>query len=407
MASILINDGVVIDYSEDGWDEYKKWLDGTYAYLSYSWADEGAAYALVAIDGKVYRTFSINKADATEFEASYRVSEATEALNPDRSQIVSDRNLVLGQVAFLRSDDGTQVMNINGDAAGATTVVWNGTGGGDTGGDWTRAGVGSESTASAKSGTNGLDTGVAALDDVSTFADATDSNIGGSFSQVSFWMQPKAFPRGATPTIRWQKVDGTESSKELRLESYVRNFDLDVWQKVTIPMSDFQLTGNVGKLVFTYRTSAGQRFWFDDVELTARGGGGPYIFDIEAPVNTRYHVSMLVLLMSGPSSGWNASTFANIGALTNGLLLRQRRVSTGEVLWSFNSHDNADMFGRYHPQDDIEFADGTLLVGFMVKPGKASIVVTDDDKLEFVVRDDLSGISTARAFAHFGVEDVS
>ncbi len=63
-----------------------------------------------------------------------------------------------------------------------------------------------------------------------------------------------------------------------------------------------------------------------------------------------------------------------------------------------------ELFGRYHPQDDIEFADGTLLVGFMVKPGKASIAVTDDDVLEFVVRDDLSALSAARAFAHFGTE---
>ena len=79
--------------------------------------------------------------------------------------------------------------------------------------------------------------------------------------------------------------------------------------------------------------------------------------------------------------------------------MRQRRISDGEILWKFNSKDNVDLFGRYHPQDDIEFADGNLLVGFMVKPGKASVVVTDDVVLELVVRDDLSALANARGFA--------
>jgi hypothetical protein len=81
-------------------------------------------------------------------------------------------------------------------------------------------------------------------------------------------------------------------------------------------------------------------------------------------------------------------------------------LSTAEVLWSLNSKDNVDLFGRFHPQDDIIFADSVMLIGFMIKPGKASVVVTDDDVLEFVVRDNLSTITQGRAFAHYGVEEV-
>jgi len=112
------------------------------------------------------------------------------------------------------------------------------------------------------------------------------------------------------------------------------------------------------------------------------------------------------LLLSGPSSGWSSDTFANTTALVNGLLLRHRRISTAEVLWAINSKDNTDLFGRFHPQDDITFADNELLIGFMIKPGTASVVITNDDVLEFVVRDNLSGISEARAFVHYGVEVV-
>jgi len=73
MAVIRIN-GVVVDYTNDGWAEFKKWLDGTYATLFYTWVDEGQAYNIVAVDGSVYRAFSINKTEATEFEATYKVN---------------------------------------------------------------------------------------------------------------------------------------------------------------------------------------------------------------------------------------------------------------------------------------------------------------------------------------------
>jgi len=72
MALFKINDGVVIDFTNDGWAEFKKWIDGTHAHLRYTWVDEGEAYNIIAFDAPVYRTCSINKSEATEFEASYK-----------------------------------------------------------------------------------------------------------------------------------------------------------------------------------------------------------------------------------------------------------------------------------------------------------------------------------------------
>lgn len=81
MASLTINTAV-LDYTSDGWIEYKKWLNGTYASLAYAWVDEGSAYAIIAIDGSVYRTCSINKAgaDGTDFATNFMNHVATPTL---------------------------------------------------------------------------------------------------------------------------------------------------------------------------------------------------------------------------------------------------------------------------------------------------------------------------------------
>lgn len=329
--------------------------------------------------------------------------------NADGSAVTADRVLVLGQDKFTRTDDGSAAMNINGEATGAANVLWNGTGGGpDAGGDWTPSNTGSETPGAGRAG-DGWDTGVAALDANTRWDNGSEIDVNGLYSELRFWMQPKAYPAGAKLKVRWKNAANTNIGANLKVEDYVNNFDLDVWQQVVIPIADFNLDANVQKLQIKYAgTVGGQHFWFDDMELMDVGGG-PYRFRVAAPdANTRYHVSMLVLLLEGLDTGWTGSAFATIaGGLAKGVIIRQRRLSDGEVIFAVNSQNNIDLFGRYHPQETVTFADNNILVGFMLKPGKASIVVTNDEVLEFVVRDNLSSITEARAYIHYGVEDVT
>jgi len=299
-------------------------------------------------------------------------------------------------------------MNINGTPAGTAAIVWNGST--DPGGDWTPSGVGSETAGAAYGGSNlGWDSGVAAKDSVTKFDNGSMIDIVGTYQTLEFWMNPQAFPTGSFLSLQWLNGSDGAVGSRLDVNDYVTNFDIDVWQKVSIPIGDFNLPGNAQKLQFQYRKVAGQHYYFDDIELLELGGGsGPYVFQVAAEDATqKLHVSMMVVLLSGATSGWSSTSFANVSALTNGLLLRQRRLSTSEVLWSLNSKDNTDLFGRFHPQDDVVFSDSTTLVGFMIKPGSASVIITDDDVLELVVRDNLSGLTAARAFVHYGVEEVS
>jgi hypothetical protein len=332
-----------------------------------------------------------------------------EVRGADGTLLTGDRPLTLGQVSFKRTDDGSEGMDVDGTASGTVTNIWDGTGAGDTGAsDWTPSGEGSETAGSMHHGTNGWDTGVTSKDSTTLVTNGSDIDVSG-YAQLSFWLQPKAFPSGSRLDIRWQTVAGVDRGVQLDVAGYVTDYDLDVWQKVTIPMADFSIgANNVGRIRLTYAKEAGQQFWLDQIEFTASGGDGPYTYRVAAPDAAElYHVSMVVLMLAAPATGWDSDTFANADVLTNGLLLRHRRLSDGEVFWSFNSRDNVDLFGRYHPQDDVEFADGVLLVGFMVKPGGATVVVSDDEVLEYVVRDDLSDLSSARAFVHYGVEEVA
>lgn len=320
---------------------------------------------------------------------------------PDGTALIAERTLTLGQSRFLRVDDGVAGMNVNGLAAGSPVVIWDG-----EATHWTPGDQGSAEDYAAHDGALGWDSGSTSLGQDTKFDHGDNTDIA-QYGTLSFWMQPKAYPDGARLQVLWKTAAGTTNGNVLDVENYVTNMDLDVWQKVTIPIGDFDLQDDVDKVLFKYASHGGQQFWFDEIELTTQSGGGPYVYRVAAPdAAQRFHLSMAVLVLAGPTSGWNSDTFANIALLENGLLFRQRRLSTAEVLWALNSKDNADLFGRFHPQDDIVFADDVMLMGLMLKPGSASVVITDDDVLEFVVRDNLSTISQARAFAHYGIEKV-
>lgn len=320
---------------------------------------------------------------------------------------VSIVNWQLGQRSFRRSDDNSEQMAIDGRATGTPVVVWNGTGASDTGGDWTHSGIGSESASAKYSGTNGLDTGLTAIGNNINFDNGSMIDVDGTYSEVTFWMNPQAYPGGSVMRVLWLDSSNTIVGNNVRVDDYATNMDTGVWQKVSIPISDFNLTGNVQKLRLRFLGAANQDYYLDDFELVPPGGGGPYRFQVAAPdANTIYHISMLVLMIAEDETGWDDTKFSNITALTNGLLLRQRDTDLSEdnILWRFNSKDNVDLFGRYHPQETFTFNNGKLLAGFMVKPGQASVNVTNTKILEFLVRDDLSSISSIRAYAHYGVE---
>ncbi len=315
----------------------------------------------------------------------------------------------LGISPFKRKDDGSESMNIDGDPTGTPVVVWNGTGAGDTGGDWTHEASGTETAGSMRSGTNGLDTGVQALSDKTRFDNGADLDINGIYTTLRFWMNPQAFPVGAKLKVKWRNLATTVIGTNLNVANYVSDFDTGVWQQVDIPIEDFLLTGDVSEIVLTYANAAGQHFYFDDFELIPPGGG-PYKFRIQPPAGENWHIEEIKLVIAAGSTGWDSSAFGNItGGLTSGLLLKHLDPSaTPETIvhWKSNTKSNVELWGRYCQEADVSFSNPERLFVFTVQPSLASVLVTPSEVIDFVVRDDLSSLANLRAFAHYGIEDI-
>jgi hypothetical protein len=318
----------------------------------------------------------------------------------------SKQQLDLGRSAFKRIDSGTESMAVNGLPSGGTEIIWNGTGAGDTGGDWTTAGDGSESAAAAYAGTNGWDSGARASNDFTDFDNGSMIDVGGTYDTLSFWIQVKNYPNNGNLQLQWRNNLGTVIGATLLVENYVSNMDPDVWQHITIPMSDFGLTANVQKLRVVYKTGNNQQHWFDDFELQASGGGGPFTYRISSPAGLVYHVERLIFVVSAPDTGWSSDAFANIaGGLSNGLLIKYHNTTTLETFWTFNSKNNTELFGQFEAFNSVNFDNAEQLIAFSLQPNLSSVIlIDDDDVLDIVIRDDLSSLTNVRAFLHYGVE---
>lgn len=318
----------------------------------------------------------------------------------DGTLLTGKQQLKLGRSAFQRTDDASENMAINGDND-ASTGVWNG----DTT-YWTLEAQGTPQTYAAHTGTYGLDSGVRTAGQDTRFDSGVNQDIAGTYDSVSFWMQPKAFPNAARLDIKWKTTAGGTPGTKLSVADYVTNFDLDAWQKVTIPIADFALGADVGQLELTYAVKGGQQFYFDEFFLNS-GGGGPKLFRCQSPTGFKWHVEAMTIVVAAGDSGWDSGAFCNIaGGLANGLLVQHKNIGVApETFWGLNAKDNSEMFGQFEIINNVDFAGTDLMIVFALKPDLSSVIlVDDDDVLDILVRDNLSTLSKVRAFLHYGVE---
>lgn len=133
--------------------------------------------------------------------------------------------------------------------------------------------------------------------------------------------------------------------------------------------------------------------------IDAASAGSPSIYIIEPPGDELWHILRLILAMTHSSAG-DLGLFGNLAALTNGCLIRVRVSGVYHTFTNWKS--NADIKRDFY---DVEFDArsggggifGTSARGTFSKLGVAiKLNGANGDRLELVLQDNLSGLTTLR-----------
>lgn len=309
------------------------------------------------------------------------------------------------------STDGYE--NLDVDIGGDPLIIWNGTGGLDTGGDWTRGGDSgqNESTDAAHSGTNGLDTDEMDNEDVTTFTAGSPIDLS-SYLFLSFWINAQNWPNNSEINLRWYN-GSTEVGKMLHEYNYT-TVVVGSWVNVKIPMADFELDDTVDSIEFEWHNENNIHVYLDDVELlTSAGGGGTKsstgIFRISGLFGEVKEIHEIRLVINTASSGWEATDFTLIdGGLDAGVLFRWWDYAQGvtqdvptiiNANLSRNIQDNLDLFGFFDIETNIDFLDSGRLLVLSLDLSATPIHLIGTQVVDLLVRDNLSAITSFRAYA--------
>lgn len=153
----------------------------------------------------------------------------------------------------------------------ATTAkynIWDGTGILDSDIDWDRSGYGVETEAAKNTGTYGLDaTGMNKNSTITFHAKGTQDVSAVNYDFLRMWMNVKSW---TGMTVKFQTVGPGGGGDTLNLSNYIDAGDTNIWQKVMIPLEDFNFgnisIANLNKLIL--KATGKVDFWLDDVALT-------------------------------------------------------------------------------------------------------------------------------------------
>lgn len=291
---------------------------------------------------------------------------------------------------------GAESMKVDGSAGTLDEAVWDG-----ESSFWTDPSIGSKTTDSKRTGSYGWDSGATSQNDEVKFT--RSAVFQPSSDSIEGWINLQALPAVVVIQCRWELANIAKGNG-IDLMDYLPSQDIDVWQHFSIPITDFNLPAeNVDEFRFRTLNDAGADYWLDDIRLVSGSGGK--IFRMAAVGVGQWIVESITLVLVVSDSGWNSDAFCNIaGGLANGLQLRHRDLAVGENFWKLICTKNIELFGQFDPVVDTAYNDNTRQISFVLRPRSATIKVTANNVMEFLVKDDLTSLTNARAFAHVGIE---
>jgi len=139
-------------------------------------------------------------------------------------------------------------------------IIWNGTGIFDTGGDWEHSGYGTEASYAKYEGTNGLDATNFTAGSEIYFEDTNENDVS-DYDLLSMYINFKELETAKDITLYF------EEGNSINLIDYLESYNLNVWQRVLIPLEAFGLTQPINLKKLTYSSGGNHGFYLDNVEF--------------------------------------------------------------------------------------------------------------------------------------------
>lgn len=308
------------------------------------------------------------------------------------------RDGVFEQKALLNDDFGDA---INQNAAtggtpvgihnGTDTVLWTGT-------NVVGSKVTFDSTTRPNAGTKSVEIDNPALNDIWQFDRGSDLTVSSYVSLSGVVNIDKDWTSGDSVAIYgWDTAGATEVGTRVFLEDYINETNFDVWQGLSIPLSDMNLvTGTIDAIRMEQvgRNGKAARWYLDTFQVEETGS--PISFKAKADKGTKLHVNKIVLSVADVGTGATAHAYNKLGALsalTNGVVLRAD--VDGEMLINLNIKQESDIL-EYGGIYDVLNDDGTntyKTISLDVAGSREIILDSrNDDEISISVNDDLTGL---------------
>lgn len=305
------------------------------------------------------------------------------------------------EVNYLTNEEFGRSLNTNPTAGsitsttihdGTDTVAW--TAAAVTGGGFDFA-----STAQVYAGTKSIDASVSANNDIAGFTAPAPINPT-SFQEFRMFMYITAWSQQGTKNVTLQFFSGGAAvSVELNMSAYIDVSLFNVWQRVDIPIGDFQiLAANIDELrIKTVDSGRGNPpdYYLDNLQLissVSSTGTNEYIW---APAygDDYYLKTIRFTALTSGKTNLDSSEFFGISALTTGLELVYR--NDKQVFVALDARDLFSMlsWGDVHPVVEGSTNNVTLIVDFNIPEDQFRLSGSNGDYLAVRVRDDLTGIT--------------
>lgn len=278
---------------------------------------------------------------------------------------------------------------------GTDTALWTATA---LSGSWDFA-----STAQAQTGTKSID-GTGTINNSQAELERSSALDPRSYNSLSGGIYLTFFNPAANEIRLKFRLAGVDVGQEVNLGGVIDASTLNSWQNFNIPLSDFDLTGDVDQLIITTKRQGDKaaNFYLDNLQIEEAGSS---VFYAEAAPGKIFEIQTVEVLMvdaisttlsnsSMPALSYDK--FLNVNQLNTGITIR--RFKNGEAVFSLTARKLGDLlYGNFTITDMVSDGTNTLLKLRMKLDWWAPLDFRTRDRIEVVISDDLSGLIEAKA----------